>query len=137
MLISLISNKMRHLLFISSLTFLCFILFSCNSQNTEYDGIWEIESASDVQNLLDMGLMVKLIVNTQTKEFQIWTYIDGKGTLQNTGELYSYNDGHYAFRLPDLEPEHYGRSIYGKMTLLDNKLHYSTGLNNDWVFTKK
>ena len=136
MLISLISNKNHQgILFITTLLFLCFI--SCISNNKAYDGVWKIESASDIQSLLDMGLVIQLIVNTSSKEVQIWTYVNGEGTLQNTGELYSYNDNHYAFRLPDLEPEHYGRNIYGTLTLLDNKLHYSTGLNNDWIFIKK
>lgn len=139
MSISLILNKKlyTYVLLIPSFIFLCFIEYSCTNRNSLYDGVWEIESASDVQNLLDMGLVVKLLVNTSSKEMQIWTYINGEGTLQNTGELYAYNDGHYAFRLPDLEPEHYGRSIYGKLTLLDGKLHYSTGIKSDWVFVKK
>lgn len=113
------------------------VSLSCTYANHSYDGVWKIESASDIQSLLEMGLEIKLIVNTMSKEVQIWTYVNGTGTLQNTAKLYAFNDDHYAFDLPDLEPEHYGRHIFGKLTLLDNKLHYSTGINNDWVFVKE
>ena len=135
MLTSLIINKAKIKVF--SIFFLSLLCFSCTNIRNQYDGVWKIESASDVQNLIDMGLTIKLVVNTKAKYMQIWTYIDGEGTLQNTGTLYYFNGDSFPFRLPDLEPEHNGANVYGKLTLLDNKLHYSTGLRNDWTFVKE
>jgi hypothetical protein len=136
-----ISNKYKkpkiYCIVSTLLFFLCFQILSCSTKKAEYDGVWKIESASDIQNLLDMGLVIKLVINTKSKEMKLWTYVNGEGTLQNTGELYYFSDGQFLFHLPDLEPEHYGRIIQGKLTLIDNKLHYSTGLRNDWVFIKE
>lgn len=101
-----------------------------------FNGTWKIVRGTGLEELLDLGLMIKLVINTKSNTFQIWTYVNNKGQLQNTGNLTFYTGKGFEFTLPDLEPTHNDATIYGKMTLKNNELHYSTDSDVDWVFEK-
>lgn len=137
-ILSISNKKVTSYFFLIAILFLCFSSFSCDNKMHLYDGVWKIESANDVQNLLDMGLVVKLVVDTTEREMELWTYIDGEGTLQNTGKLTSFNFDSFSFELPDLEPSRKGHVIRGTITLIGNRLHYQVySTQCDWVFIKE